>query len=159
MKSYFIYILSAIVITGVLLGCSKNNAGGTTPKTKTELLTQSSWKYDTAGIDANNDGIIDAALPAGYIKDCDRDNVLTFKNDSTGTVDEGPSKCDTASPQTTSFNWSFNSTQTVITSTSQLFSGIGGDFTVHSLSETEFHLGKTVTVSGISINLALYLKH
>jgi hypothetical protein len=157
MKKSFAWIVLVTVGFCILYSCSKSNSS--TTKTKAQLLTQSVWKYDTAGIDANNDGVIDAALPPGYVQACSKDNLLTFNSDSTGLVDEGPTKCDTSSPQSTAFTWSFNTTQTSITSTSTLFAGVGGDFTINVLNETQLHLGKSVTVSGITVNLAIYLKH
>ncbi len=159
MKQPFLLFLLGLGAFCIIYSCSKSSSPAPTQKTKMQLLTQSVWKYDTAGIDANSDGVIDAALPPGYVQDCDKDNLLTFNSDSTGTEDEGPTKCDTASPQTTAFTWSFNSDQTVITSTSALFNGVGGDFTINTLTDTQLHLGKSVIVSGITVNLAIYLKH
>jgi hypothetical protein len=157
MKKPFLLLLTGLAVFCIIINsCSKSNS---TQKTKMQLLTQSTWKYDTAGIDLNGDGTIDAAFPAGYLLDCTKDNLLTFNTDSTGTADEGPTKCNTTDPQTVAFTWSFNSTQTDITSSTAIFNGVGGDIMITSLTATQLHLEKAVTTSGVTVNVAIYLKH
>lgn len=140
----------------VFIACSKKSS---TQKSNMELITQTSWKYDTAGIGADSSGTIITALPSGVLKACQTDNIITFKSDGTGTEDEGPTKCDSASPQTVAFNWSFNANQTAIISSDSLFAGFGGTITITSLTETQLHLLKTVTVQSFPVILDLYLKH
>jgi hypothetical protein len=155
-KSLFILTIRLVLFCLIINSCSKSNS---VQKTKMQLLTQSTWKYDTAGVDLNGDGTIDAAFPAGYLQDCEKDNLLTFNNDSTGTVDEGATKCNSADPQTVDFTWSFNTAQTDITSSTAIFNGVGGDITITSLTATQLHLEKAVTTSGVTVNVAIYLKH
>lgn len=149
-------------VGGILLlmvcfaGCSKSNSSS---KSNADLIKASAWKYDTAGLDANNDGNIDAPLPDGTILDCQKDNTLTFTTDSTGIVDEGATKCNVAAPQTIPFTWSFNTDQTVINLPDSLFGGLGGAVNIKSLTATQLHFEKAITYSGLTFNVAVYLKH
>jgi hypothetical protein len=124
-----------------------------------QLITQASWKYDTAGIGADNSGTIVTSLPPGIIKDCQKDNTITFMSNGTGTEDEGPTKCDSASPQTTNFTWSFAANQTEIVSTDSLFVAIGDTLTITSLTTTQLHLLRQLVIQNIPVILDLYLKH
>jgi hypothetical protein len=124
-----------------------------------QLITASAWKYDTAGIDLNGDGLIDEALPGGVIPACITDNTLTFNSDSTGIENEGAIKCDSASPQTSNFTWAFNSNQTSIVLPDSLFGTFTGTITITSLTATQLHLEQAVTDSGFTVNVAVYLKH
>ena len=139
-------LLSAVIFTG----CEKDNDddNNNQPKTKTELISASVWKFDNAKIDADNNGIGDLDLPAGIITDCQKDNTLSFNANGSGVMDEGATKCDAADPQTTNFTWNFNGTETQVNFTAAIFTGFGGDFKLISLTETELKLSKAVTVPG-----------
>jgi hypothetical protein len=98
------------------------------PKTKTQLLTQATWKFKSAtagGSDAS-----------GYLLACQKDNIYTFLAAGTGTVDEGLTKCNVADPQTTSLTWNFATNETILHVSAPLFSNTGNDFTLVSLTET-----------------------
>jgi hypothetical protein len=141
-------------------GCQKDtDGGGTTKKTKTELISQSSWKFDRAGLDLDNNGTIDSPLPAGVLQSCDTDGTLTFKSDGTGTGDEGLTKCDAANPQTTNFNWSLKNNETVINFSNVLFGGLTGDVKLIGVTDTELTLEKDVTSGSITVNVVVVLKH
>jgi hypothetical protein len=157
MKTPFLYFLSFLSACFILAGSCKKNS--TSPPSNMTLMTQASWKYDTAGVGSDNSGTIAFALPQGTIKDCEKDNILNFKSDGTGSQDEGPTKCDSASPQTVPFTWSFNANQTAITSSDSLFSGFSGSITITSLTQTQLHLLKTVTIQSIPVIVDIYLKH
>jgi hypothetical protein len=85
-------------------GCKKD-------KTKTELLTDGSWKLSAftinPAIDVNGDGVLDTDLYNLVIQNCSKDDFVTFKTGGTLTSDEGATKCSTSSPQTTSGTWAF----------------------------------------------------
>ena len=157
MKSSLIYLSLVLALFVLAISCKKNDT--TQQPNNMSLITQASWKYDTAGVGADSSGTIVFALPPGTIKDCQRDNILTFKSDSTGTNDEGPTKCNQASPQTVPFTWSFSANQKALFSTDSLFSGVGGSFAITSLTQTQLHLLKTVTVQNTPVILNVYLKH
>ncbi len=156
-------IFSAVFVAAIFLlinACSKSNSNASTPPTKMQLLTQTSWKFDTAGLDNNNDGLIDAPFPTGYgISSCESDNILTLKADGTGTVDEGATKCNVNDPQTTAFTWSLDSAQTAIVLSDTIFSVISGNVNITSINATSLHLEKAVPVGPISVNVAFYMKH
>lgn len=102
-KQLFALILPALVIVS-LTSCKKDSK-----KSNMELITQSAWKLQTVGVDADKNGTVDLE---DAIDACSKDDLTTFATNGTGVVDEGASKCDPADPQTTTFNWSFASNET-----------------------------------------------
>ena len=155
MKRIWWFIVPAALCTWI--ACSKND--GTTVS-KTQLLCSAAWKYDTAGIDADNNGSIDAALPAGYVQDCKKDNIVSFKSDGTGTSDEGASKCNAGDPQTSSFTWSFINNETGMNFPQQVFTGFDGDVNLKSLTSTQMILMKQVSISPTqTVNVVVQLRH
>jgi hypothetical protein len=139
----------------LLLGSCQKDDGGAAPKTKTELISSTSWKYNDAKIDTDNNGTGDLALPAGFVEACQTDNTIVFANSGSGTVDEGGTKCDQADPQTIPFTWNFGTNETVINFSSAVFVGVGGDFKIISLTETELVLSKVLTIPGIPLPLTV----
>ena len=152
-----LFILMNMVL---LTSCEKSNDDNN-EKTKTELITASVWKYDNAKIDLDNNGTGDMNVPDGVIEPCQTDNTLTFFANGSGTMDEGPTKCDAGDPQTSSFTWSFTSNETVITFTGAIFAGVGGDFKIITLTETDLQLSKVMTDpgSGTSYTVIASFKH
>ena len=148
MKSKLIAVfilLSAVIFTG----CEKDNDDDdNTQKTKTELISASVWKFDNAQIDADDNGTGDINLPAGYLQACQTDNTLTFNANGSGLIDEGPTTCNTGDPQSAPFTWTFTSNETVINFTAPIFAGVGGEFKLISLTETELKLSKTLPILG-----------
>lgn len=154
--------LSFIFFLGILMaGCQKKNDNSVpeSPKTKTDLISSSSWKFSKAGIDQDNNGTIDYDLPAGLLQPCESDNILTFKSDKTGLADEGATKCDPTSPQSTPFTWSFGSNETELDFSNTIFAGISGNAKIIELSADKFILSKQVTVSGFSFPGIVILVH
>jgi hypothetical protein len=149
------YIL-LLVLTGIFIAC--NDKDEDLPPTKTELITKSSWKYESGGVDQDKNGTIDinfSLTPLG--KPCILDNTATFTLGGTGVADEGATKCDPAAPQTSPFIWSFNSSATEIYISGGLF-GLGGQFKVVTLTDTRFSMAKDTSISltgGIPQNISL----
>lgn len=152
MKVLSFLALLCLVILG---SCQKEGSGGDTPKTKTDLIVSSAWKYNDAKIDSDNNGTGDLALPAGVVESCQTDNTLLFDKNGAGTMNEGPTKCNAADPQTIPFTWNFASGESVINFSSAVFAGVGGDFKVISLTETELVLSKQITVPPIPLPLTV----
>ena len=150
--------LTAVFLTILWASCSKNHSvdNPNNTNTTTSLVTQASWKYDTSGIDLNKDGIVDVGGDS-LIKACEKDDIYTFKSDSTGTIDEGAVKCNVSDPQTVPFKWSINSTQTVLTASAPPL--LNGNINIFSLTSAKFILYKDTTVSGISVRYLVSLKH
>lgn len=140
----FLSVICAVVI---LSSCQKDDsAAPPPPKTKTELISASVWKYNDAKIDIDNNGTGDQAIPPGVVEACTTDNTIQFTSNGNGTVNEGPTKCDPADPQTFPFTWNFTSNETILNFSSSLFAGVGGDFKIISLTDTELILSKQLPV-------------
>jgi len=155
MKALLILIfLSSALIFG---GCQKEDSGSTPTKTKSEQIASSPWKYNDAKIDSDNNGTGDVALPAGVIEACQTDNTILFAANGTGTLDEGATKCDLADSQTIPFTWNFTSNESVINFSSAVFAGVGGDFKIISLTDTELILSKQLTVPPIPLPLTVII--
>lgn len=152
MKQIF-FAICVCLLALPFAGCKKSKS-----KTKTELLTQSAWKYDNAGLDADRNGTVDAPVPPGFIQACDTDNTITFNSNGTGIVDEGGTKCNGGSPQTAPFTWSFKNDEQVITFSNAVFGGLNGDVTVKTINENQLELHKEVNV-GMVVNVIVFLKH
>ncbi len=133
----FLSILSFMLLT-VQIACKKSSSNSTPPKTNTQLLTQASWKFQSASISGSD---ITSSLPT-----CQKDNTMKFNTDGSGVLDEGATKCNSSDPQTTNYTWSFQSSETIIHASVVLFTGATtNDFTVNTLSETSLVVQFTYT--------------
>ena len=113
-----------------LPACQKDDTDNPpAPKTKTQLISQSTWKFSTA--------TVSGADASAYLQACQKDNIYTFVAAGTGTIDEGPSKCNSSDAQTNPFNWNFLSSETMMHISTVLFAGGSNDFTLVSLTETQ----------------------
>lgn len=153
------YVFVVLLIGFVVFSCQKDDDNDDNNQNNNiQLLTSAVWKYDTVTIDYDKDGKPDAS-GTSFIEECDRDNLITFKSDSTGTVDEGPSKCLSTDPQTTSFKWWFKNS-TTLTTPDPIFAGESGDAKVTVLTSTKLQLQKEVaTPLGGTVNIIADLKH
>src|SRR4051812_42147827 len=103
MKSiYTLCIACSVLLT--FAGCKKSSDNKS--KTKTEIISQSSWKIDNAKVSGID---VTSSLDA-----CEIDNILTFSSNGTGTLDEGATKCDASDPQSNPFSWNFASNETML---------------------------------------------
>lgn len=148
-------VIAGLLLLAAFSACKKG--GGA--KSKTELLTQSTWKFNNAALDVDRNGTPDSPVPPGFLQSCDTDNTLTFKSDNTGVVDEGPSKCDPTGPQTIAFTWSFKDGEQIITLSNVAFGGLNGDVKVKTLNDTQLELHKDINVLGSAVNVIVYFKH
>jgi hypothetical protein len=163
MKKYTILLL---IVGFIIYGCHKdddNNSNNNNQSNSVQLITSSTWKYDTIGLDTDGDGKPNSPLPPGYgIDDCDRDNTATFKSDSTGILNEGTVKCNAGDPQTTSFKWWFKGSKsdTLYTPDAIFGSTFSGDFKVGELSTTRLRVLKAITIPlAGNFTIVLDLKH
>ncbi len=153
-KSIAPFFLAFAFLT-IWAACKKNHSAADNTSRAT-LITQTSWKYDTAGADIDKDGIVDIGDPT--LEPCFKDNIYQFNKDSTGVVDNGPTKCNPTDPQTTPFTWSFSNTgDSVIRSDANpiLASGVN----IFSMSSTKMVLYKDTSVYGQEIWYVISLKH
>jgi lipocalin-like protein len=141
MKNWLYQPAVALLIGGLCFSACKK---GDNDKTNTEKISLAAWKYDKAEIDINKDGTGDLPVPDSQIEPCEKDNLITFKADGTGTIDEGATKCDQSDPQSMPFTWTFKTNETVINFPTAIVAGVDGDVTLVSLSETAMVLKKEV---------------
>lgn len=133
----------------------KKDSSSSSNASRTTLITQTTWRYDTSGIDLDHNGTIDLGNDT-LIAKCQKDDIYTFASNGTGTMDEGSLKCSVADPQTSSFNWSLTNHDSVLHAT---FPPISGTINIQSVTSTKWTLYKDTTISGISIRYIVSLKH
>jgi hypothetical protein len=155
MKNKFPMLL---LIAVFFLSCDKKEDDPKAEDPKTVLITASAWRYENSGVDFPINGTIDAPLPFP-LPPCATDNFLTLSANGTGTIDEGPTKCDPLVPQSTPATWSFASNQTVLNLGGSGFFGITGQFKILELSATKLHLSKDTTAAGLPVAIIIQLKH
>lgn len=151
-------VFAAVLVLFAMVSFTACKKGGGA-KSNTELLTQSAWKYDNASLDLDRNGTPDSPVPPGFLEACETDNTITFKSDGSGIADEGASKCDPASPQTSPFTWTFKNNDQVITFANIDFAGLNGDVKVVTLNDTKLELHKEVVLGPTAVNVIVYLKH
>ena len=100
-------ILSGIFVIVIFVSCSKDN---NPVSHNTVLLTERTWKFETYGLDENNDGVIDETEKA--MQDCEVDDVFTFNVNRTGSFSRGANICNAGEAASVSFNWSFFNQET-----------------------------------------------
>lgn len=146
-----------VMLLGVLLlACSKDDE--TTASTNAELITKSPWKFQDAGADIDKNGTIDFSL-SDDIPDCVKNNTLSLSANGSGTVDEGASKCDQASAQSTNISWSFASNETVLQLGGDGIAGINGNVKIVTLDQNNLVLSKDTSYLGLPAALVLKLTH
>ena len=149
MKKQFSLFTGLVFSLLIFSGCDKDE--DPIPKTKTELITTSSWRFGAATVGGAD---VSASLPT-----CQKDNIMTFSVGLTGVVDEGATKCNGADPQTNPFTWSFQSSETVLNISTILFTGGSNNFTIVALNETQLVLSQIITVGGTPQNAVVTFLH
>jgi hypothetical protein len=141
----FVLVLAFLFITG----CEKDDDPAP-EKTKTELIVQSSWKFDKA-----TSGGADVS---GFVPDCWKDNIAVFASNGTGTIDESTNVC---SPSVAgSFTWEFQTNETILHLSAPLFPGGSNDFMLVSLDETNLVVSQDVTIPPAGAqNVVFTFKH
>jgi hypothetical protein len=129
MKKHLSLLLVLITSTFFIFSSCNKDDDPPVPKTKTQLLTQGTWKFKSASAGGTD---YSSSLQA-----CQKDNVYTFITGGNGTTDEGLLKCNPADNQTTSFTWIFTTNETVIQVSSAFFTNTSNNFDLISLTETE----------------------
>ena len=134
-KRFPLLLATAVVL--IIVSCSKNNTPAPAP-TKTQLITQSSWKFDHAtagGTDISS-----------MINACFKDNIATFTSEGNMTLDEGASVC-TPTSYAGSYTWSLQSNETVLHLSAPIFTGGSSDFTLVSVNSTNLVVSQVMTVA------------
>lgn len=139
MKSLGIALATLTIIAALSTGCKKSKS-----KSNTDLITQSSWKFQSATV---------GGVDVGYLLDsCEKDNILTFKSDGSGVEDEGATKCSTTAPQSNNFTWSFTNNESVLHVSDLSLFGVNSDCTLKGINETQLILAQTVILPGSVIS-------
>jgi hypothetical protein len=158
------YIPALLLVVVIAIACSKNsNNNNTTTKpdsttaTNPSLITSKPWTYDTSGLDTNNDGIIDIGGDTTVVHLCERDDIYTFKLDSTGTVNTGTNHCIAGEPQTEPFAWSLSTDQKTLRASFNpiLQEGV----TILKLDSVQWSVYRDSTVAGVTYRYIVILKH
>ncbi|MBI1305220.1 MAG: hypothetical protein GC181_01250 [Bacteroidetes bacterium] len=129
-------ILPLIAVFAIVFYSCKDDETDTTPTptdtTNYGMITKAEWRLDSgiispsidieiAGnkITVNNYWDLLSYAGGGQVLDCDKDNRMICKTDSSVVMDEGPTKCDSGDPQTTDGGkWYLSDNETKITFTS-----------------------------------------
>ena len=152
MKKRLISLASLLLLIAILhIHCSKDDNPPAAAKTKTELISKSTWKFSDAKVGGTS--------VSAFLQTCQKDNILTFLSAGTGTADEGPTKCSASDAQTTPFTWSFQNNETVLFVSTPFFAGGSSSFTLVSLTETELVVSQNITVSGSTQNAVITFIH
>jgi hypothetical protein len=125
-----------------VVSCSKGNGAQTTPKSKTTLLSQSSWKLIKAA-EKNASATLWNDV-ATVITSCRRDDIYIFRTDGTWELNKGPTKCDPSDPQIfLSGTWLFANSKTQIKRYEGAWTSLLVTYNVERLDETTFIITTT----------------
>lgn len=157
-KMLIVPFSAACILIGICWGCKKSSSSSSGTSADVTLITQGSWKYDTSGIDLDQDGKIDNNdIPDTVLKSCQKDDVFTFNKDSTGLIDEGPTKCNVGDAQTDPLTWKFTSNDKVLNVVSGTI--LNGNLNVLSLSASSMVLYKDTSYFLVPFRYLISLKH
>jgi len=148
MNKLILFIICALSFS--LNSCDKEDIPDVKPKT--ELLTQSSWKFKAATANGSDVSNQDPPFAA-----CRKDNIITFVINGTGTVSEGATSCSPA--ENASFTWNFTSDESMIHFSTALYPNAPNDVTVVSLKETELVISFPYTVGSITLTVIVTFQH
>ena len=144
-KRFFLAVVLIAALQILNTGCSKDNDDDPpAAKTKTELLTTGSWKFEK----------IDPALAESYIA-CFTDNTITFSADGKGTNLDGTVLCTTS---TNTFNWNFTDSETKLHLDATIVPSGSENFTIVTLNETSLVLKQDIT-SPVPATITVTFKH
>jgi hypothetical protein len=139
-----LYLLPALFL---VIGCDDDDDDDTpSGSTKTQALTQSSWKFESAGPDVDKNGVMDSDQSALVVSACARDNTFKFEANGTGTANEGVTPCPNSPGQTIPFTWAFASNETALTISGNAVLGYGGQYKIVTLTDTKLSLSKDTTL-------------
>jgi len=153
-------IVGIVLIASLIfiVGCKddEDDKPQTQEKTKTDLATEGHWRVNggtiepsiTSDIQGNVITVDDfwdllAYQGGGTVQDCDKDNLMFLRADSTVLLDEGPTKCDMGDPQSEDGGlWFFVENETKLTFSSFPFDPTGAPQTldIETLTATNLDL-------------------
>ena len=101
--------ITALFFILLFVACNKKD----TATSKTELLTSGTWKLTAVVADEDGNGTYETDRFATFLP-CFIDNIWSFGASSVGTMDEGPTKCNPADPQTETYTWQLTQNETYL---------------------------------------------
>ncbi len=144
MKKQLLSLIPCLAITILLFNnCQKEDSPPPASKTNTQRMTQSPWKFSTATVGSTN--------VSGSLQTCQKDNILTFSTAITGTLDEGPAKCNAADQQNIPFTWNFANGETIIHISTVLFTGGSSDFTLVLLTDSQLKVSQVISAQTVVV--------
>lgn len=103
-------ILAISILAIASCGKKDTTTNTTTSKTKTQLLTQKTWKLTNVRYKINSGSWVDAY---STVSSCVKDNIVTYTSSGSYSIDEGATKCNTSDPQTyITGTWNFQNSET-----------------------------------------------
>jgi len=159
------FLPAVLLVIVIVTSCSKNSSKPPTATPThqdstlaiTTAITAKPWKYDTSGLDTNNDGKIDIGGDTTVVKLCARDDIYTFNTDFTGIWNTGTQHCTVGEAQTTAFNWSLSSDNKTLKASFNpiLMEGV----TVLEMDSVHFTVYRDSAVLGVTYRFIVQLKH
>ncbi len=136
-KINHLFFCILIILSTFSYSCSNKEDTPVPAATKTENITRSPWKFQSAT--ASGFDVSTRPELACFI-----DNVITFSTNLGFTISEGTTIC---SPSTAgSFTWSFQSGETQLVLSAPLLPGSSSTFTLVSLNETNLVVSQNASI-------------
>lgn len=133
MKRTATYFFGILLLTATLASCKKDK------QSKTELLTDKSWKIIKAEVKSGSGPFVDFFQMED---DCTKDDLQTFFTNNTYQITEGATKCDSGDPDLIdSGSWALTENETML-------SIDGEENTIEQLDKNTLVVSYTATVSG-----------
>jgi hypothetical protein len=98
--------LTLLLLSTVALGACKKDSENTPTLSKTELLTNHSWKQSSIVVTVAITG--QAAYPLDLLDECNKDDSYKFNTNLGLVVDAGTDKCDSSDPQKETGSWALS---------------------------------------------------
>jgi len=153
MKKVLVFFTRSLLLLSISFLMSRCSNDDETPKTPADLLL-GSWNltgdtyspgYDFLG----NGQLVTDAFP--LYEACEKDNIYTFNASNVGDLNEGPTKCDPADPQSTPFTYLLKTNNTVLNISINILGGtFGQDFDILQLDNSTLKLKYTFVESGVT---------
>jgi hypothetical protein len=135
-KINYLFSNILIILSVFTVSCSDKGDTPAPAPTKTENITRSPWKFQSAS--AAGSDVSSNPLLACFI-----DNTITFSTTLSFTNNEGAVVCSASSPGGT---WSFGSSETQLVLSAPLLPGSSSTFTLVSLNETNLVVSQNVVI-------------
>ena len=143
-KTQLASLLILIVITTIALSCKKADVKSK-QKTKTELLTEGTWKKTSLtsnpAYDWYGDGIYATDI-LSIMDVCELDDFDTYRSDGTGDTNSGSMRCSQWDPQAWPFTWALTDNETKL-----VFNGVN-KLNIVELTETTLKFSTTFEEGG-----------